>query len=185
MHSLFPDLDLSREHQQSNVKISIHNEEHYFNVGVYQIQKSMTTHSSILLLSDQSNSLFYKQRIESLNTQFAEYKQDLLRYQDRLDASQKKYDENNSFLSTLINALPFQFWAKNEHGVYMAQNQKDLERRGNLYHTTDNPDSISFYEQDAREKGITFVSLEATTAGRPLYEKYGFSGMKDEMELIL
>ena len=162
MHSLFPDLDLSREHQQSNVKISIHNEEHYFNVGVYQIQKSMTTHSSILLLSDQSNSLFYKQRIESLNTQFAEYKQDLLRYQDRLDASQKKYDENNSFLSTLINALPFQFWAKNEHGVYMAQNQKDLERRGNLYHTTDNPDSISFYEQDARENGTpsTHTSFE-------------------------
>jgi signal transduction histidine kinase len=153
IYDLFPDLDLSREHQQSNVKISIHNEEHYFNVGVYHVQKSMTTHTCILLLSDQSNSLFYKQRIEALNTQFAEYKQDLLRYQDRLDASQKKYDENNSFLSTLINALPFQFWAKNEHGVYMAQNQKDLEKRGNLYHTTDNPDSISLYEQEARENG--------------------------------
>ncbi len=38
---------------------------------------------------------------------------------------------------------------------------------------------------DARKKGITAVSLEATAAGRPLYEKYGFSGMKDEMELIL
>ena len=153
IYELFPNLDLSRENQQNNVKISIHNEEHYFNVGVYRIQKSMTTYTSILLLTDQSNSLFYKQRIDSLNSQFAEYKQDLLRYQDRLDASQKKYDENNSFLSTLINALPFQFWAKNEHGVYIAQNQKDLEKRGNLDRTTDNPEHISHFEMEARENG--------------------------------
>ena len=39
--------------------------------------------------------------------------------------------------------------------------------------------------QDAREKGLTFISLEATAAGRPLYEKYGFSAMTSEMELLL
>lgn len=36
---------------------------------------------------------------------------------------------------------------------------------------------------DAREKGITAISLEATDMGRPLYEKYGFVKMNDEMEL--
>ncbi len=36
---------------------------------------------------------------------------------------------------------------------------------------------------DAREKGITAISLEATDMGRPLYEKYGFIKMNDEMEL--
>ena len=36
---------------------------------------------------------------------------------------------------------------------------------------------------DAKEKGISAISLEATDMGRPLYEKYGFVKMNDEMEL--
>ena len=36
---------------------------------------------------------------------------------------------------------------------------------------------------DVRSKEITSISLEATEAGRPLYEKYGFVKMNDEMEL--
>lgn len=39
--------------------------------------------------------------------------------------------------------------------------------------------------RDAGEKGVTFVSLEATPAGRPLYEKYGFTAAESEMELRL
>lgn len=35
----------------------------------------------------------------------------------------------------------------------------------------------------ARERGIYHITLEATKMGRPLYEKYGFVAMKDEMEL--
>lgn len=36
---------------------------------------------------------------------------------------------------------------------------------------------------EAKERSITAISLEATEAGRPLYEKYGFVKMQDEMEL--
>lgn len=36
--------------------------------------------------------------------------------------------------------------------------------------------------KEIRSRGITKVTLEATDAGRPLYEKYGFISMKDEME---
>ena len=37
---------------------------------------------------------------------------------------------------------------------------------------------------DAKTRGIDAISLEATDMGRPLYEKYRFVKMKDEMELL-
>ena len=36
--------------------------------------------------------------------------------------------------------------------------------------------------EDARCRGINAISLEATRMGRPLYEKFGFVKMSDEME---
>ena len=37
---------------------------------------------------------------------------------------------------------------------------------------------------NAREQGVSQIALEATDMGRPLYERYGFIKMEDEMELI-
>ena len=51
-------------------------------------------------------------------------------------------------------------------------------RKGIAYHTLD------LLVCEAKKEGVTAISLEATKQGRPLYEKYGFSGMKDEMELL-
>ena len=55
----------------------------------------------------------------------------------------------------------------------------EYRRKGIAFHTLD------LLVQDAREKGIVSVSLEATAAGRPLYEKYGFDDLKDEMSITL
>ena len=49
-------------------------------------------------------------------------------------------------------------------------------RRGIAWHTLD------LLVGEARRAGAA-VSLEATAAGRPLYEKYGFVKMEHEMEL--
>ena len=50
-------------------------------------------------------------------------------------------------------------------------------RKGIAYRTLD------LLVREARGRGITAISLEATAMGRPLYEKYGFVRMNDEMEL--
>ncbi|MBE5949046.1 MAG: GNAT family N-acetyltransferase [Lachnospiraceae bacterium] len=53
----------------------------------------------------------------------------------------------------------------------------DYRRQGIAFKTLD------LLVADAKERGITSISLEATDMGRPLYEKYGFVKMNDEMEL--
>lgn len=53
----------------------------------------------------------------------------------------------------------------------------DYRRKGIAYKTLD------LLVSAANEKGITSISLEATDMGKPLYEKYGFIKMNDEMEL--
>ncbi len=53
----------------------------------------------------------------------------------------------------------------------------DYRRQGVAFHTLD------LLVRDAREKGVSQIMLEATDMGRPLYEKYGFVKMEDEMEL--
>ena len=53
----------------------------------------------------------------------------------------------------------------------------EYRRQGIAYRTLD------LLVKDAKEQGILQIALEATDMGRPLYEKYGFTKMKDEMEL--
>ena len=153
VQQLLPDIDTQQEATYTNVKVKIKNELHTFNVGIFKLKQSLTTFVNVLLLSDQTNLLFYQQRIKTLNRQFTEYKQDLIRYQERLDISEKRSKETENINATLINALPFQFWSKNENGVYLTQNIKDVTMRGNLNKTTDAPDSIKVEEIEAREDG--------------------------------
>ncbi len=50
-------------------------------------------------------------------------------------------------------------------------------RQGISWHTLD------LLVGDAKARGVTAVTLDATAMGRPLYEKYGFVPMDGEMEL--
>ena len=53
----------------------------------------------------------------------------------------------------------------------------NYRRKGIAFRTLD------LLVKEAKSRGIDAISLEATDMGRPLYEKYGFVKMNDEMEL--
>lgn len=53
----------------------------------------------------------------------------------------------------------------------------EYRRRGIAFHTLD------LLVKAAKEQGVSQIALEATDMGRPLYQKYGFVKMEDEMEL--
>ena len=54
----------------------------------------------------------------------------------------------------------------------------EYRRQGIAFHTLD------LLVKEAKERGVSQIALEATDMGRPLYGKYGFVKMEDEMELI-
>ncbi|MCR5415468.1 MAG: GNAT family N-acetyltransferase [Pseudobutyrivibrio sp.] len=54
----------------------------------------------------------------------------------------------------------------------------EYRRQGIAYKTLDTLVKMS------KERGVEQISLEATEMGRPLYEKYGFTQMESEMELV-
>lgn len=53
----------------------------------------------------------------------------------------------------------------------------EYRRQGIALHTLD------LLVKEAKAHGVSQIALEATNMGRPLYGKYGFVAMKDEMEL--
>lgn len=59
--------------------------------------------------------------------------------------------------------------------MYTAQ---EYRRQGIALHTLD------LLVKEANEQGVSQIALEATAMGRPLYEKYGFVKMEDEMGLV-
>ena len=59
--------------------------------------------------------------------------------------------------------------------MYTAQAYR---RQGIAFHTLD------LLVKDTKEQGVLQIALEATDMGRPLYARYGFVKMEDEMELV-
>ena len=43
---------------------------------------------------------------------------------------------------------------------------------------------IKHYKCQCKKRGVHAISLEATDMGKPLYVKFGFVKMNDEMELL-
>lgn len=187
IQDLFPrDLEYFKETHYKNHKVSIKNEIHKLDIDIFQSILTMTTSEYLIRFSDLTNTLYYQQRIKNLNEQYVEYKQDLIRYQDRLVISQKRSEENKNFLYTLINSIPFQFWSKNEQGVYTMQNDQDKVKRGTRTTSFDDNSEITQSEQEARNKGETktFTSYE-TPDGKIITQDESNALARDGKEYLI
>lgn len=152
--SLFPPhLDFFRETVYNDIRMNINGETHSFKIHFFRNSQTLTTILNIAFFIDQSKTLLLQQNLKTLNEQYVEYTHDLVRYQDRLNKEASIKAEKENVLNTLINALPFRVWYKNEKGVYQKQNQQDLEKNGIREGLSDDPQLITSFEWDARNLG--------------------------------
>lgn len=148
-----PNLDYFRESVYNDVRMNLNGENHSFKIHLFRCRQTLTNVVNIAFFMDQSRTLLLQQNLKTLNEQYVEYTHDLVRYQDRLDKEASIKAEKENVLNTLINALPFRVWYKNELGVYQKQNQKDIEKRGSREGASDSPEKISPLETEARDSG--------------------------------
>lgn len=148
-----PSLDFFNEFVYNNIRLDVSGEPHTFKIHFSKVRQSLITFFNVAYFTDQSKTLLLQQNLKTLNEQYVEYTHDLVRYQNRLDREASIKAEKENALNTLINALPFRVWYKNELGVYQKQNQQDLNSQGSLEGITDIPEKITSYEKNARENG--------------------------------
>ena len=81
MTSIFPQItDPSKESTYNKIRVKIDNEDHIFNVSIFEIRQSLTTNYNVAFFSDVSNTLHYQQIIKIRDEQFKEYQLDQIRY---------------------------------------------------------------------------------------------------------
>jgi len=154
IRSVFPpNLNFFNEVVYDDIQMDMNGERHSFKIHFFKIRQTMVTTMNVAYFADQSKTLLLQKDLKTLNEQYVEYTHDLVRYQDRLNKEARIKAEKENVLNTLINALPFRVWYKNELGVYQKQNQLDLDDQGSLEGINDPQESISSYEKSARENG--------------------------------
>jgi len=91
--------------------------------------------------------------------------------------------EDNKFVGaggvSYYQVMPTYHNPSGKKAYIMNMYTKPLYRRNGIAIRT-----LALLVEDAKKRGITSISLEATEMGRPLYEKFGFVQMKNEMEYI-
>ena len=90
-------------------------------------------------------------------------------------ANKLSYDEDMSVVEVESYAYYRRALETGEHIAYLVYDNGKFIGAG----------GVSFYQvKAAKEQGALQIALEATDMGRPLYERYGFVKMEDEMELV-
>ena len=124
------------------------------------------------------------------------------RLKDNVDTSEVRRQSEEYYISALNNDTHVTYLVYDEEKIIgtggisyfqvMPTYHNPTGRKAYIMNMYTNPEyrrkgialkTLDLLVEDAKAKGITAISLEATDMGKPLYEKYGFVKMNDEMEL--
>ena len=123
------------------------------------------------------------------------------RLKDNVDMSEVRRQSEEYYISALNNDTHVAYLVYDEEKIIgtggisyfqvMPTYHNPTGRKAYIMNMYTNPEyrrkgialkTLDLLVEDAKAKGITAISLEATDMGKPLYEKYGFVKMNDEME---
>lgn len=124
------------------------------------------------------------------------------RLKDNVDMSEVRRQSEEYYISALNNDTHVAYLVYDEEKIIgtggisyfqvMPTYHNPTGRKAYIMNMYTNPEyrrkgialkTLDLLVEDAKAKRITAISLEATDMGKPLYEKYGFVKMNDEMEL--
>lgn len=124
------------------------------------------------------------------------------RLKDNVDMSEVRRQSEEYYISALNNDTHVAYLVYDEEKIIgtggisyfqvMPTYHNPTGRKAYIMNMYTNPEyrrkgialkTLDLLVEDAKAKGITAISLEATDMGKTLYEKYGFVKMNDEMEL--
>lgn len=124
------------------------------------------------------------------------------RLKDNVDMSEVRRQSEEYYISALNNDTHVAYLVYDEEKIIgtggisyfqvMPTYRNPTGRKAYIMNMYTNPEyrrkgialkTLDLLVEDAKAKGITAISLEATDMGKSLYEKYGFVKMNDEMEL--
>ena len=124
------------------------------------------------------------------------------RLKDNVDMSEVRRQSEEYYISALNNDTHVAYLVYDEEKIIgtggisyfqvMPTYHNPTGRKAYIMNMYTNPEyrrkgialkTLDLLVEDAKAKGIAAISLEATDMGKPLYEKYGFVKMNDEMEL--
>ena len=113
---------------------------------------------------------------------------------DRIDMSRVERESRKYYENALANNLHTAYLVFDGVDFVMPTFHNPTGKKAYIMNMYTRPDhrrmgiatrTLELLIQDAKQHGITSVSLEATDIGKKLYESYGFVPMTSEMEFLI
>lgn len=131
------------------------------------------------LLRDSSQDENVRKKFSRLQAEFND-ERDSIRL--KIVKLQELYNQQQSFLNSLLDNIPARLWSKNLTGAYTRQNKKDISVRGDLMSRIETPEFTPLESQcmEASGKILSTIETEIDSNGKKRFYKSSAIPLYDE-----